>query len=41
MIWQYHKETKDDEQDRDFVKLNRDCIKEKYVNAKVLYYNIL
>ncbi|EAR93263.2 hypothetical protein TTHERM_01190430 (macronuclear) [Tetrahymena thermophila SB210] len=34
MTWKYHDESKDKEPPRDFLKLNRDCIKDKCFNAK-------
>lgn len=36
MTWKYHDETKDKEPCRDFLKLNRHCIKERHINSKVI-----
>lgn len=36
MTWKYHDETKDKEASRDFMKLNRDCLKDHYFCPKVI-----
>lgn len=35
MTWIYHKESKDEEPPRDFLTLNRNCVRERYLSAKV------
>ncbi|EGR29037.1 hypothetical protein IMG5_164490 [Ichthyophthirius multifiliis] len=34
MSWQYHQQTKDQEPPRDFIRLNKNCVKESFISPK-------